>query len=48
MGIYYGEGRGLDCCNIFARVFDEDLLKLKELGNRIWLKGEQELRFEKL
>ena len=48
MGIYYGEGRGLDCCNIFAKVFDEDLLKLKELGNTIWLKGEQELRFEKL
>ncbi len=48
MGIYYGEGKGLDCCNIFGKVFDEDLLLLKELGNIIWRQGEQELTFEKL
>lgn len=48
MGIYYGDGKGLDCCNIFAKVFDEDMALLKELGNKIWRQGEQELTFEKL
>ena len=48
MGIYYGDGKGLDCCNIFGKVFDEDLLLLRELGNIIWRQGEQELTFEKL
>jgi len=48
MGIYYGEGKGLDCCNIFAKVFDEDLHLLKALGENIWKQGEQELVFEKL
>jgi len=48
MGIYYGEGRCLDCCNIFARVFDEDMPFLKELGENIWKQGMQELIFEKL
>ena len=48
MGIYYGEGKGLDCCNIFGKVFDEDLHKLKELGDKIWRQGIQELIFEKL
>ena len=47
MGIYYGEGRGLDCCNIFAKVFDEDMALLKQLGENIWKKGAQELIFEK-
>lgn len=48
MGIYYGEGRGLDCANIFAKVFEEDMDKLVVLGNEIWKQGEQELMFEKL
>jgi hypothetical protein len=48
MGIYYGEGKGLDCCNIFGKVFDEDLSLLKDLGDKIWRQGEQELTFEKL
>ena len=47
MGIYYGEGRGLDCCNIFAKVFDEDLHLLKALGDRTWKQGAQEIMFEK-
>lgn len=47
MGIYYGEGKGLDCCNIFAKVFDEDLHLLKQLGENIWKDGVQELTFEK-
>lgn len=48
MGIYYGEGKGLDCCNIFAKVFDDDLPLLKTLGEKIWKHGEQELTFENL
>jgi hypothetical protein len=48
MGIYYGEGKGLDCCNIFAKVFDEDFELLKTLGENIWKHGEQELHFEKM
>ena len=48
MGIYYGEGKGLDCCNIFARVLDEDFELLKTLGENIWKHGAQELQFEKL
>jgi hypothetical protein len=48
MGIYYGEGRGLDSCNIFAKVFAEDLQMLTELGLSIWKKGVQEITFEKL
>ncbi len=48
MGIYYGEGKGLDCCNIFAKVFDEDFALLQTLGESIWKHGEQELRFEKI
>lgn len=42
-GIYYGEGKGLDACNIFAKVLDADLQKLKDLGNSIWKNGSQEL-----
>jgi hypothetical protein len=42
-GIYYGEGKGLDACNIFARVLDEDREKLAEFGNRIWKEGAMEL-----
>lgn len=47
MGIYYGEGKGLDACNVFARVYDEDLPLLKSLGDLIWRKGAQVLRFER-
>lgn len=48
LGIYYGEGKGLDACNIFARVVPEDLDKLVELGNRIWRQGEARLTFKAL
>jgi Protein of unknown function (DUF3830) len=44
-GIYYGEGKGLDACNIFAKVVDSDRDKLVELGNSIWKNGSQELTF---
>jgi len=47
-GIYYGQGKGLDAANIFARVVDADVKKLEELGDRIWKNGPQELRIEAL
>lgn len=40
-GIYYGEGKGLDACNIFAKVIDADKEKLAQLGNDIWQHGAQ-------
>ena len=48
MGIYYGEGRGLDSCNIFARVYDEDKTLLASLGDAIWKSGAQPLTFSLL
>lgn len=48
LGIYYGEGRGLDSCNIFGKVFTEDLPALKALGEKIWKHGSQVLTFENL
>ncbi len=48
MGIYYGEGKGLDCCNIFAKVIESDLVKLKALGEQIWKNGGQTLSFQKI
>jgi len=45
IGIYYGEGKGIDAANVFAKVIDEDKHLLFELGNTIWKKGEMELRF---
>ena len=45
LGIYYGEGKGLDCCNIFGKVVDQDLPMLMALGEQIWLKGALELAF---
>lgn len=48
MGIYYGEGRGLDSCNIFARVYEEDRALLASLGEAIWRRGEQPITFSSL
>ncbi len=42
-GIYYGDGKGLDAANIFARVVDADLQKLIDSGNNIWKNGAQEI-----
>jgi Protein of unknown function (DUF3830) len=47
IGLYYGEGRGLDACNIFAKVFEEDMTLLKGLGESVWKKGTQDLMFGK-
>ena len=47
-GIYYGEGKGYDACNIFAKVVESDKQKLVELGNRIWENGSMELTIEAL
>jgi hypothetical protein len=46
MGIFYGEGKLVDSSNIFAKVFDEDLALLQDLGDKIWKQGAQELKFE--
>jgi hypothetical protein len=48
MGIYYGEGKGLDGSNIFAKVWDEDMTLLRSLGDKIWREGLHELTFDKL
>jgi hypothetical protein len=45
IGIYYGEGKGVDAANIFARVRAEDHYQLIKLGNKIWLHGAEELTF---
>lgn len=44
MGIYYGEGKGLDAGNVFAKVVDQDFEKLRKLGENIWYNGAQRLR----
>ncbi|HWB28801.1 MAG TPA: hypothetical protein VG738_25180 [Chitinophagaceae bacterium] len=46
IGIYYGRGRGLDCCNIFGKVFDEDMHLLATLGDVVWKHGACEMTFE--
>jgi hypothetical protein len=48
LGIYYGEGKGLDAANIFACVLKEDLHLLKALGEKTWKQGEQTIFFEQL
>lgn len=45
MGIYYGAGKGLDSCNIFAIVLEEDRQLLEQLGKDIRENGKQELIF---
>lgn len=42
-GVYYGDGKGLDACNIFAKVVAADMKKLVALGNDIWKNGSQDL-----
>lgn len=42
-GIYYGEGKGLDAGNIFAKVVEADRQNLARLGNHIWKNGALEL-----
>lgn len=45
MGIYYGEGKGLDACNVFARIVDEDAELLRQVGEEIWREGGRTIRF---
>lgn len=47
LGIYYGEGKGLDAANIFACVIKEEEDLLKGLGNRIWELGAEMLWLDK-
>jgi hypothetical protein len=46
IGIYYGDGKGLDAANIFAICVEDDMPLLASLGEKIWKQGEQELTFE--
>ncbi len=46
IAILYGEGSLHDCVNLFAKVKKEDMQTLKELGEKIWLEGSRNLRFE--
>lgn len=48
MGIFYGEGKLLDGGNIFGKVYPEDLLLLKALGEKIWLEGARILTFTRM
>ena len=48
IGIYYGNGKGLDAANIFACVINEDRELLRTLGNNIWLHGSEELTFSEI
>lgn len=48
IGIFYGEGKLLDCGNIFGKVFEEDFQVLEKLGDDIWRQGAQQLAFEVL
>jgi|SRR5688500_9040538 len=47
MGVFYGEGKLLDCGNIFGKVLEEDLHLLIDLGDKIWRHGSEELIFAK-
>ncbi|MCB0820606.1 MAG: DUF3830 family protein [Bacteroidetes bacterium] len=44
-GIYYGAGKGLDACNIFAMVRESDRDQLCKIGERIWKQGAAEAQF---
>jgi hypothetical protein len=46
LGIFYGEGKLLDCGNILGKVMEEDFESLKILGDTIWRKGALPLVFE--
>jgi hypothetical protein len=48
LGIFYGEGKLLDCGNIFGKVVEDDFEKLRKVGDTIWRKGGIMLRFELL
>ncbi len=48
MGIYYGEGKGLDGCNIFARAVADDMDTLKMIGEKIWKGGVLAAVFERM
>jgi len=45
IAIVYGEAKLSDCVNVFAKVVEADMDKLRKLGERIWLEGNRTLRF---
>ena len=48
IGIFYGEGKLLDCGNIFGKVLEEDLPLLQQLGDEIWKQGAKQIHFKKI
>ena len=46
LGICYGQAKPIESCNIFGKVFEDDLQLLKVLGQTIWRYGELNLSFE--
>ena len=47
ISLVYGEAKLHDCVNVFAKVYPRDLLKLKSLGETVWLKGKRTIKFVK-
>jgi hypothetical protein len=45
LGVYYGEGKGIDACNIFACVVPHHAEMLNNLGMKIWKEGAMALQF---
>lgn len=46
LGIYYGEGKGLDAANIIGKVLEKDRPALRMIGERVWKNGSEKFRFE--
>ncbi|WP_257009948.1 DUF3830 family protein [Evansella halocellulosilytica] len=51
IAIYYGaemarSNRGHEPVNVFARVHHDDIEKLMEIGERVWLKGTEKVYFQ--
>lgn len=46
LGVYYGEGKGLDAANIIGMVAENNRPALLEIGKRVWKNGSEKFRFE--
>lgn len=46
VAIVYGEAKLSDCVNVFGSIFKDDLARLQQLGEKVWLEGAQMIRFE--
>ena len=46
IGIFYGDGKLVDCANVFAKVYEEDMVALKNIGEQVWLESAPVVTFE--